>query len=265
MAPGNPPPGLGRRRPLPTPPLLPPPHQEGGGQGQGKGRGHQGTLRQEGTEGPPPVSGHSQGQDAGRDTTWGQETTQEPGGGGSGDQGTEEKGTTANATTHTQERHTTTGGPAPPHPHGTPHDSRGRTPQHTLPKQASDAVRITPAHNHQPLETTRGMEGTPTRGERATPTEGDADNAAARRTTTPSAPGDDPGRHNGHLTGTRRGRRHGNSDQNWGPKPPEDTGPRHRPPGRATPRTVTRSTYPTHQPERHAQAPKARTQRDTQT
>ena len=42
--------GLGRRRPLSSPPLPPPPHQEGAGQGQGKGKGHQGGLRQEGTE-----------------------------------------------------------------------------------------------------------------------------------------------------------------------------------------------------------------------
>ena len=110
-----------------------------------------------------------------------------------------------------------------------------------------------------------GMEGTPTRGEGATPTEEAAGNTAARRTTTPSLPGHDPSGHKGHLTGTRRGRRHGHSDQDWGPKPPEDTGPRHRPPGRATPRTVTRSTYPTHQPERHAKASRARTQRDTHT
>ena len=141
----------------------------------------------------------------------------------------------------------------------------GGAPPNTPQKQASDAVRITPAHTHQPPETTRGMEGTPTRGKRATPTEEAAGNAAARRTTTPSPPGNDPGRHKGHLTGTRRGRRHGHSDQDWGPKPPEDTGPRHRPPGRATPRTVTRSTYPTHQRERHAQAPTARTQQDTHT
>ena len=113
------------------------------------------------------------------------------------------------------------GGRAPPHPHQTPHDTRGRTSQHTPPKQVSDAVRITPAHTHQPPETTRRMEGTATRGERATPTEEATGNA--------------------------------------------DTGPRHRPPGRATPRTVTRSTYPTHQPERHARAPTARTQRDTHT
>ena len=57
------------------------------------------------------------------------------------------------------------------------------------------------------------MEGTPTRGERATPTEEAAGNAAARRTTTPWPPGDDPGRHKGHLTGTRRGQRGGHSDQ----------------------------------------------------
>ena len=62
------------------------------------------------------------------------------------------KGHHGGATTHTQEWHTTTGAPAPPHPHQTPHDTRGRTPQHTPPKQASDAVRITPAHTHQPPE-----------------------------------------------------------------------------------------------------------------
>ena len=106
-----------------------------------------------------------------------------------------------------------TGGPAPPHPHRTPHNSRGRTPQHAPPKQASDAVRITPAHTHQPPETTRGMEDTPKRGERATRTEEAAGNAAARRTTTPSPPGDDPGRHKGGLTGTGRERRHGHSNQ----------------------------------------------------
>ena len=140
-------------------------------------------------------------------------TTQEPGMGRSGDQGAEEKGTTANATTHTKEGHTTTGGPAPPQPHRTPHDSRGRTPQHAPPKQASDAIQMTPAHTYHPPETGRGMEGTPTRGEQATPTEEAAGNSAAWRTTTPSPPGNDPGRHKGHLTGTGRGRRHGHSDQ----------------------------------------------------
>ena len=65
----------------------------------------------------PSEGRHPKGQGAGRDTTWGQETTQEPGRGRSGDRGTEEKGTTANATTHTQEGHTTKGGPAPPNPH----------------------------------------------------------------------------------------------------------------------------------------------------
>ena len=146
-------------------------------------------------------------------TTWEQETTQEPGRGRSRERGKEEEGTTANATTHTQEGHTRTGGPAPPHRHRTTHDSRGRSPQHAPPKQASDAVRITPAHTHQPPETTRGMKGTPTREKRATPTEEAAGNAAARRTTTPSPPGDDPRRHKGHLRGTGRGRRHGHSNQ----------------------------------------------------
>ena len=206
----GPPPPLHPPSPLPVAPDHPP-------QGLGRrARGGQGTPRgtqARGHGGAPSEGRHSQGQDAGRDTTWGQETTQEPGRGGSGDQGTEEKGTTANATTHTQEGHTTTGGLAPPHPHRTPHNSLGRTPQHTPPKQASDAVRITPAHTHEPPETTWGREGTPTRGERATPTEEAAGNAATRRTTTPSTPGDDPGRHKGHLTGTGGGRRHGHNDQ----------------------------------------------------
>ena len=212
----------GSRPPTPGPgPSAPPPHPAPPatttpGRGRTRARGGQGTPRgtqARGHGGAPREGRHSQGQDAGRYTTWGQETTQEPGRGGSGDQVKEEKGTTTNATTHTQEVHTTTGGPVPAHPHQTFHDSRGRTPQHTPPKQASDAVRITPAHTHQPLETTRGMDGTPTRGEQATPTEETAANAAARRTTTPSPPGDDPGRHKDHHTGTGRGRRHGHSDQ----------------------------------------------------
>ena len=54
MAPGHPPPCLGHRRPFPTPPTL---HQKGEGQGQGKGMGHQGAVRQEGTEGPQVRAG----------------------------------------------------------------------------------------------------------------------------------------------------------------------------------------------------------------
>ena len=118
----------------------------------------------------------------------------------------------------------------------TPWDAR---PQHTPPKSDSDAIRITPAHAHQPPETTQGRKGTPARRERATPTEEATGNTARQPTTTPSPPGDDPGHHKGHRTGTERGRRHGHSAQGWGPGPPEDTGPRHRPPGRATPRTPT--------------------------
>ena len=45
-----------------------------------------------------------QGQGAGTDTTWGQDTTQEPGRNGNGDQDTEEKGTTT-APEDTRPRH----------------------------------------------------------------------------------------------------------------------------------------------------------------
>ena len=199
----------GSRAPTPrSGPSVPPPRPATTtpGRGGARARGGQGTARDtqaRGHRGAPSEGRQPWVQGSGRDTTWGQETTQETGRGRSGDRGTEEKGTTADATTHTQQGHTTTEGPAPPHPHGTPHDSRGRTTQHTPPNQASDAVRITPAHTHQPPETTRGMEGTPTRGERATPTEEAAGNTAARRTDTPSPPGDDPGRRKGHLTGTK--------------------------------------------------------------
>ena len=50
-----------------------------------------------------------------------------------------------------------------------------------------------------------------------------------------------------------------------GTETPKGHGTKAQAPGRTTPRTVTRSTYPTHQPERHARAPTARTQRDTHT
>ena len=231
----------GSRPPTPKPgPPAPPPHPAPPatttpGRGRTRAREGQGAPRttQARGHGRAPSEGrHTQGQGAGSDTTWGQDTTQEPGRRGNGDQDTEEKGTTAGTTTHTQEGHTTMGRPATPRPH--------QTPQHTPPKQTSDAIRITPAHAHRPPETTRRTEGTPTRGERATPTEEAAGNAAARRTITPSPPGDDPDHHKGHLTGTGRGRKHGRGTHDYGPKPPEDTGPRHRPPGRATPETVTR-------------------------
>ena len=226
MAPGHPPPSLGHRRPPPTPPLPPPPHQEGAGQGQGKGKGHQGPHRQEGTEGPQ-VRACTRRDRAPEATPHGVRTppkNQE--GAGTGTK------TRRKRAPRQVPRPTPTGRPAPPHPH--------QTPQHTPPKQTSDAMRITPAHAHRPPETTRRTEGTPTRGERATPTEEAAGNTAARHTTMPSPPADDPDHHEGQLTGTGRGRKHGRGTHDYGPTPPEDTGPRHRPPGRATPRTVTR-------------------------
>ena len=135
------------------------------------------------------------------------------------------------------ERRTTPGG-APPNTH--------------QPKQASDTVQITPAHPHQPPENIRG--------ERLTPTEEAVGSAAALRTTAltarrrPWPPQGPPHRHRkrtkarpqrpGLGTGTPRG--HGTKAQ----------APREGNPTDA---------YPTHQPERHAQAPTARTQRDTHT
>ena len=144
---------------------------------------------------------------------WEQETTQGPGRGGNRDRGAGKEDTTAGTRTDTQEGHATTERSAHPTPSGrctTPGDAH---PQHTAPKRESDAIRITPAHAHQPPETTQGREGTPARGERGTPTEEATGNSAAQPTTTPSPPGDDPGHHKGHLTGTGRGLRHGQSAQ----------------------------------------------------
>ena len=100
-----------------------------------------------------------------------------------------------------------------PTPTGHRRTPGGAHPQHTRPKHESDAVWTTPAHDHQPPETTQGKEGTPARGEGATPTEEAAKITAAQPTTTPSQPGDDPGHSQGHLTGTGRGRRRGHSTQ----------------------------------------------------
>ena len=89
----------------------------------------------------------------------------------------------------------------------------GAGPKHTPPKHESDTVGTTPAHAHQPPETTNGKVGTPTRGEGAIPTEGAAGDTAAQPTTRLSPPGSGPRHSKGHLTGTRRGRGHGHSTQ----------------------------------------------------
>ena len=169
--------------------------------------------------------------------------------------------------TEAQRKRTQRRAPGPTHMKGMPQqrDQQRPTPsghrttpggarlQHTPRKHESDAVRTTPALAHQPSETTQGKDGTPKRGERATPTEKIVDNTAAQPTPTPSPPGGDPGQSKGHLTGTGRGRRRGHRTQGYRPGPPEDKGPKHRPPGKATPRTPTRPTRPsgTPRPQQH--------------
>ena len=128
-------------------------------------------------------------------------------GGRNGDPGTEEKGTTANATTHTQEGQTTTEGPAPPHPRRRPHDPRGAHPP-TRTAEARMGRRGDHTSAHPPATGNHTGDGGHTYTGRTGHT-----HRASRSTTTPSPPGDDPGRHKGHLTGTGVGRRHGHSDQ----------------------------------------------------
>ena len=122
-----------------SPPHAAPPATTTPGRGRTRAREGQGAPRStqaRGHRGAPSEGRHSQGQDAGSDTTWGQETTQEPGRGGSGDQDKKEKGTTAGTTTHTQEREHHHGGTsaAPPPPNTPTHTNEvniGRHADHT--------------------------------------------------------------------------------------------------------------------------------------
>ena len=129
----------GSRPPTPKPgPPAPPPHPAPPttttpGRGRTRAREGQGTPRttQARGHGRAPSEGrHTQGQGAGSDTTWGQDTTQEPGRSGNGDQDTEEKGTTTGATTHTDGE--TSAAPPPPHtPTHTTEANIGRHADHT--------------------------------------------------------------------------------------------------------------------------------------
>ena len=254
MAPGHPVPGPGHQRPPPHPTTTTP------GWGRARARGGQGTARDTQAKGHEGAGAH---RDRAPEETQrgGRKTPKDQKGTGAGTEA-QRKSAPRQAPQPTPRkgipRLRDQRRPTPSERRTTPGDSH---PQHAPQKQESDAVRITPAHTNEPPVTTRGMEGTPTRGERATPTDEAAGNTAARRTATPTPPGNDPGCHKGHLTGTGRGRRHGHRNQGYGPGPPEDTEPRHRPHWRVTPRTPTRPTSPSGTPR----PPKALTQRATHT
>ena len=211
MAPGHPPPGLGHQRPPPHPTTTTPER------GRARARGGQGTERdtqasrhgRTPSEGQAPIgTGHRRRHNVGAGnhprTRKGQERG--PRRRGRGHHGRRQDPHPGRA------YHDGGASAAPPPANGAPLPG-GAHPQHAPPKHESDAVRLTPAHTHQPPETTKEMGGTPTRGERATPTGEAAGNTAAQPTTTPSPAGDDPGHHKGHLTGTGRGQRHGHSTQ----------------------------------------------------
>ena len=191
---------------------------------------------------------------------WEQETTQDPGRGGNRDRGARKRDITSGTRTHTKEGHTTTERPVPPTPsgrHTTPGDAR---PQHMPPKRESDAIRITPAHAHQPPETSQGREGTPAQEERATPTEEATENTAAQPTTTPSPPGNDPGHHKDHVTRRHRKRTNARPQRpGLGTGTPRGHGSTAQAPREGNPT----DTNPTHRPERHTQTPTERTQRAT--
>ena len=191
---------LGHPRPLPTPP---PPHQGAEGQGEGEGKGQQGALRQEGTKGPQVRTGTHRDRAPERTQHGGRKPPKNQEGAGAG---TEAKKKRAPRQT-----------PRPTPRKGIPRrgDQRRPTPteRRTTPGGAPPNTHRRSKHQTPYVSHQRGMEGTPTWGKRAIPSEQATGNAAARRTTTPSPPGEDPGRQKGHLTGTERGRRHGHSNQ----------------------------------------------------
>ena len=167
----------------------------------------------------------------------------------------------ANATTPTQEGHTMMGGPAPPQPHRTPHDSPGAPPP-TRTAKASIGRRTDHTSAHPPATGNHRGEGGHT--------------YTGRRGHT----------HRGSRRERRRAAHHHDLTARRRPWPPQGPPHRHRkrtkarpqrpglgagtPRGHGTKAQAPREgnptdAYPTHQPERHAQAPTARTQQDTHT
>ena len=123
----------------------------------------------------------------------------------------------------------------PPHPHQTPHDSRGRTPQQTPPKQASDAVRITPAHTNQlngenGPHPQRKPQGTPPHGAPPRPHRQATTPAATRATL--EAPEEDEG--TAIATRTRDRKTQRTRDQGTGPQGAQPQGPSRDRPTRPT-------------------------------
>ena len=112
--------------------------------------------------------------------------------------------------------------------------------------------RLTPTGHQKPH---RGRRAHLHGEKRATAKEEAAENTAAQPATTPSPPGDNPGHSEGHLTGTGRGRGRGHSAQGWRQGSPDDTWPKHSPPGRATPRTSERPTSPSGAPRPQKHGP----------
>ena len=154
-----------------------------------------------------------------------------------------------------------TEGPAPPHPQRTPHDSRGHTPPtRTAKARVGRRTNHTSAHppatgNHTADggHTYTGGTGYTHRGSRREHRCGAHHHAltARRRPRPPQGP---PHRHRKRTTARPQ-------HPGLGTGTPRGHGTKAQAPSKGNPT----DTYPTHQPERHAQAPTARTQRATHT
>ena len=249
LAPDHPPPGMGHPRPTGPPHTPPPPHQQWKRHRQGEGKGREGTPRQGGKEAPKVAGRRPQGQGSGGDTTRERETSNGPGRGRIRDRGTEGQDAAAGTRAHTQEGHATTERAAPSHPQRTPRDPWRLTPANIC-RRSSDLTPyglhwLMPSGHRNPHRQRRahphGEKGlhppteplrTPPRSSQPRPLRQATTPATARASTQAPEEGEDTA-----------------APPRLEARTPRDTGAKHRPPGRATPRTPTSPTSPSGTPE----------------
>ena len=254
----RPTPRPGTSAPRPHPALPPPPHQEGEGQGQGEGKGHQGALRQEGTEGPQ-VSACTQRDRAPEETPHvGRKSPNNQEGAGAGTKARRKRA---------------------------PRQTPLPTPRRGVPRRGTSAAAPRPnaarlPGAHPPTRTAEARIGRRT------------DHTSAHPPATGNHTGNGGHTYTGRTGHTHRGSRrerrrtahHHALTARRRPRPPEDPPHRHQKRTKARPRRPGLGTgtprghgtkaqapregsptdaYPTHLPERHAHAPTARTERHT--
>ena len=257
-------PGLGHWRPLPIPPLLPPPHQEGEGQGQVEGKGYQGALRQEGTEKPQMGAGTHRDRAPGETPHGGRKPPNNQEGAGAGTKARRKRAPRQTPRTTPRkgiprqgdqrrptliERRTTPGGAAPNthrrSKHRASYGSHKRTRTSYQKPHGEERAHL---HRENGPHPQRKPQGTPPHGAPPCP-HGQATTLAATRATSQAPEGD-----KGTATATRASDRNPQrtGDQGTGPQGGQPNGRLPDPPARAA-RPGPHSTEPARHP--HLTAP----------